>query len=38
MHHMYLGDYGGLVDVFAVAPPVQAFLLLKFCDVDVSAR
>lgn len=38
MHHMYLGHYGRVVDVFAVAPPVQTFLLLKFCDVDVSAR
>lgn len=35
---MYLGHYGGLVDVFAVAPPVQTFLLLQSCDVDVSAR
>lgn len=38
MHHMYLRNYGRLVDVCAVAPPVQTFLLLKFCDVDVSAR
>lgn len=38
MHHMYLGHYGRLVDVFAVAPPVQTFLLLKFCDIDVPAR
>lgn len=35
---MYLGHYSRLVDVFAVAPPIQTFLLLKFCNVDISAR
>lgn len=35
---MYLGDDRRLVDVFAVSPPVQTFLLLKLCDVDISAR
>lgn len=38
MQHMYLRHYGRVVDVFAVAPTVQTFLLLKFCDVDVFAR
>lgn len=32
-----LGDYGRLVEVFAVAPPVQTALLLQFCNVDISA-
>lgn len=34
---MYLGHYRRLIDVFAVAPPIQTFLLLKFCNVDLSA-
>lgn len=31
-------DQGGLVDVFAVAPAIQAALLLQVRQVDVPAR
>lgn len=36
--HTHLRDYGGLVNVFAVAPSVHTALLLQIREVDVSAR
>ena len=34
----HLRDYGRLVDVFAVAPPIHTALLLQVGEVDVPAR
>ncbi len=36
--HTHLRDYGGLVDVLAVAPPIHTALLLQVSEVDVPPR
>ena len=36
--HTHLRDYGGLVDVSAVAPPIYTALLLQVGEVDIPVR
>lgn len=36
--YTHFRDYGGLVDVSAVAPPIHTALLLQVSEVDIPAR